>query len=56
VQEGEVRPKQIAIFPEDRVAPPLDCEDQARRAAITSSPAMGCLLVGLSPLGSAEVG
>jgi hypothetical protein len=26
VQEGEVRPKQIAIFPEDRVAPPLDCD------------------------------
>lgn len=26
VQEGEARPKQIAIFPEDRVAPPLDCD------------------------------
>ena len=26
VQEGEVRPKQIAIFPEDRVAPALDCD------------------------------
>jgi hypothetical protein len=26
VQEGGARPKQIAIFPEDRVAPALDCD------------------------------
>jgi len=49
---------QIALFPEDRVAPALDCGgvDPAERDAGAAPTSMGRVLVGHGPLGSASVG
>ena len=57
VREGEAQPKQMAIFPEDRAAPGLDCDVVQIRLsglATASSPAMGSVLVGVSVVGAAE--
>lgn len=45
-QEGRSQAKQMAIFPEDRVAPALECE-VVQRIAATPSPPMGWLLAGV---------
>jgi hypothetical protein len=56
LQEGQAQPQEMAIFPEDRMAPDLECEIvsiKPSRAAAVPSPAMGRLLAGLSTVGSA---
>ncbi len=58
-QEGQAQPQAMAIFPEDRRAPALDCEIvsiKPSRAAAVPSPAMGRLRAGLSTVGSIAAG
>ncbi len=53
--EGGQASRQVALFPEDRAPPPLDCDVvpcPAQRPAATSAPAMGWLLAGVPSLGS----
>ena len=51
--------KQIALFPEDRAAPPLDCDVvhvRLERTAAAPAAAMGWLLAGVPSVGSASTG
>ena len=55
--EGAGQPKQIALFPEDRVAPVLDCDvgvDPIERHACVGL-VVGCLLDGHSSVGSVAI-
>jgi hypothetical protein len=51
--------KQIALFPEDRAAPPLDCDVVHVRLSglrLHRPAAMGWLLAGVPSMGSASTG
>ena len=57
--EGAGQPKQIALFPEDRVAPVLDCDVVSIRLsehAVASASSVGRLLDGHSSVGSVAIG
>jgi hypothetical protein len=59
LQEGQAQPREVALFPEDRIAPALGCEIvsiKPSRAAATPSLALGRLLAGLSTVGSVAAG
>src|SRR5207302_1217866 len=52
-------PRQIALFPEDRPAPVLDCDVvhvRAQRTAAAPAAAVGRLLAGLPSVGSTAAG
>ena len=55
--EGAGQPKQIALFPEDRVAPVLDCDVVSIRLSDmrASASSVGCLLDGHSSVGSVAI-